>query len=327
MSWLSEFTETAVTNLQAFACDEGVLESVVETIDGQDGTVYAIGIGKSSFIARKFAASLQSIGVRASFLHPAEALHGDCGSVQSGDLCVIISKSGNSHEITSLLPVLCDRSTRVIAITNSDASPLAKVADIVMPLRVREEGDQDNLLPLVSCQASLFLCDCLVMRLASKRSLTTERFRQNHPNGQIGLNLNRTLKDLRQWQARRPFVAPDTALVEALIIISDHRVGMCCVLDVDSKFVGIITDGDIRRALMSGLDLRETLAREVMNKEPKTAKEDTPLSEVFNMMECGEQKLAAIPILNDFQECGGIVQIHDLMVGVREATLAKAAAG
>lgn len=313
MTMLNAFTDIAIRNLKAIADEESLLETAVDLLAGRSGTVFAIGIGKSSFIARKFVASLQSIGVRASFLHPAEALHGDCGPLSKGDVCLIVSKSGNSQEINALLPIIHARSVNIIALTNVKASLLAKSADVVLDLHVTKEGDQDNLLPLISCQISLFMCDYIVAQLAARMSFGAENFRRNHPGGQIGLNLNRSLRELREWQSRKPFIEPGALLVEALIKISECRVGLCCVVGGDAKFQGIVTDGDIRRALMAGFDIRTTPASVVMNSDPLVVRADTPLSEVFNMMECGESKVAALPVLDEFLICCGIVLVHDLM--------------
>lgn len=313
MSHLAEYIEIVVRNIRACAVDEPALEAAVGLIARRGGEIVAVGIGKSSFIARKLAASLQSISIQARFLHPAEALHGDVGAVSLGTVSVIISKSGNSQEINALLPLLKLREVRIIALTNVASSPLARAADCVIPLRVTKEGDEHGLLPLTSCQVSLFLCDYLVVRAAASMPLTPELFRLNHPGGQIGFNLSRKLTDLAAWKMRTPFVFEETLLLEALIKISDSKVGMCCVVDEAQRLLGVVTDGDIRRALTAGLDIKATNSKQVMNRMPLTVAIDSSLTEVLNLMECGDRKVACAPVLDRSRKCCGIIQIHDLV--------------
>ena len=313
MTPLTSYTEVVIRNLQTLQQDEVVMESVAGLLAENRRGIIALGVGKSSFIARKFVASLQSLSKEAHFMHPTEALHGDVGLLAEGHVCCAISKSGNSQELNALLPIIRQRGATLIALTNVASSPLGRAADVVLPLRVGSEGDEHNLLPLASCEASLFICDYLVLRVAAKTGFTPELFKSNHPGGQIGLNLSRRLVDLPEWQDRKPFVSEGATLIEALIQISASRAGICCVVDPSGVLLGVVTDGDVRRAITQGTDLRTARVKDIMNKTPKVVMIDTPLTKILDAMECGERKIASMPVLAAGGRCAGIVQIHDLV--------------
>lgn len=313
MARLKEFASNLLNSVQALLADEAVLERAANVLAQAKEPVIAIGVGKSSFIARKFAASLQSISRSAHFLHPTEALHGDSGIVTGEQICVIISKSGNSAEINALLPLLQGRRTSIIAITNLSASPLARTAEIVLPLHISTEGDTHNLLPLVSCEVSLFICDYLVSRVADLRGFVPAVFAGNHPAGQIGLNLNRSLEDLPEWRQRRPYVTVESTLLEALVKISESHAGLCCVVGKDERLLGVVTDGDVRRAITRGIDIQQTSAGEIMNPRPLVVKVEATLNDILNLLEAGERKIAAAPVIDEQHRCQGVLLIHDLI--------------
>lgn len=275
--------------------------------------VMCVGIGKSGYLAAKISASLTSISLDSRYIHPSEALHGDIGCANKGDLAIIFSKSGNSSEINSLLPTLIKRGVELVCITNRTDSRLALASKWVIPIAVEHEGDEHNLLPLISTDLSLIVGNMIVSEVARLRCLQPLDFAQNHPEGQLGFVAGKTLSDIDNWKLRRPFVKVGTSLMQAIIEESSCKAGMVCVLDESGGLVGIITDGDIRRALVSGVNFQTSLVDDLLNKFPVTLRVSLPLADALAVMELQDKKLLSAPVLSDDGLCIGVVVVHDLI--------------
>lgn len=277
------------------------------------GQVVCVGVGKSSYVAQKLNASLASISVGSSYLHPTEALHGDIGSVHDGAVVVIISKSGNSPEINALLPHLTRRACSIIAVCNREQSALGCAADVFLNIGISEEGESLNILPLMSVELSLVLTDLLVARISEIRGLTVETFAHNHPGGQLGRNVGLSLAELKEWKKRKPFVGANMAIVDAIAIDSKHRAGLVCVVDSNSKLLGVVSDGDIRRSLRSDFDLKSTPVSELMNSSPVKLNVKMLLGEALQIMEANGGRVFSAPVLDQEKSCCGVVTLHDLI--------------
>jgi arabinose-5-phosphate isomerase len=288
------------------------LGKAAELIAGARGII-TLGVGKSGYIAQKLAASLRSISLVADSVHAGEALHGDLGRFRRDDLVVVFSKSGNSDELKTILPLLRKRGVRMIAITNRPASVVGTMAELVVDTGVETEGDHLNMLPLISTDVSLVVADIIVSLVADRIGLTPGMFREAHPGGQLGFAVGLALRDLTSWQARGPFVRLDTKVFDATLVMSKFRAGIVCVTDDAGKLLGILSDGDLRAALAEREDLgRATVAR-WMNKHPRVLQDSMSVADALSKMEMGERKVFAAPVLDAESRCLGVVTIHDLV--------------
>lgn len=275
--------------------------------------VVCIGVGKSGYVAQKLNASLTSISVESTYLHPAEALHGDIGSVHEGAVVVIISKSGNSVEINALLPHLTKRACCIIAICNREESALGRAADVFLNIAISQEGEPLNILPLISVELSLMLADMLTARISEIRGLTVETFAHNHPGGQLGRNVGLSLAELKDWKKRKPFVSAEMSIIDAVSIDSEHRAGLVCIVDSNSKLLGVVSDGDIRRSLKSDFDLKSTPVSKLMNSSPVKLNIKMLLGEALQIMEANGRRVFSAPVIDEEESCCGVVTLHDLI--------------
>jgi arabinose-5-phosphate isomerase len=264
-----------------------------------------------SFIAGKFAASLRSIGTDAHFLDSTHLAHGDLGTIRDGSFVFVFSKSGNSSELKTVIPSFRHRSNKVILITNNDRSPLASSSDFILRLQIEEEGDELNILPLASTLSAMALADAIVAVLAKQRGFSSAQFGTFHPAGQIGANLNRKLADVSAWRTRKPFVRRDASVSEAMKAIGAYLCGLACVVDADNHLIGVVSDGDLRRALMnSEVDVHGSLDS-CMNHDPIVIDASSSFEEAYQLMEASERKLAAVPVVSG-SLCLGVMLVHDL---------------
>ncbi len=219
------------------------------------GRVVVSGIGKSGHIARKIASTLSSTGTPAYFLHPAEAIHGDLGMIESGDVFIAISHSGESEELLSILPQVKRRGAKLIALTGRRDSTLAREADVLLDAGVEQEACPHNLAPTASTTAALALGDALAVALLDARGFSADDFARSHPGGTLGRRLLTHVSDVMRSGADVPAVPEAASFKEAVLEISRGRMGMTAVVDSAQRVRGIFTDGDLRRALEKGLDL------------------------------------------------------------------------
>jgi arabinose-5-phosphate isomerase len=269
------------------------------------------GIGKSGIIGKKIAATLASTGTPAFFLHPAEALHGDLGMVSKGDIVIAISNSGQSAEVLNMLPYFKRLGVPVIAITNNPDSELAKHSDVVLNLCVEKEACPLKLAPTSSTTNTLVLGDALAVAVMKLRGFTKEDFALRHPAGSLGRKL-KLVKDLAHFDPREvPIVYENTPMREVVLEISSKGFGATAVVNNEGKLVGIITDGDLRRFVQRGGDFNRDLAKDVMTKNPKTAKPQELAMEALKRME--DNKITVLIVVDEENRPVGILHIHDIM--------------
>ncbi|AWH85155.1 D-arabinose 5-phosphate isomerase [Flavobacterium album] len=282
--------------------------STVEIIYNATGRVVVTGIGKSAIIAAKIVASLNSTGTPAMFLHAAEAIHGDLGMVQPGDVVICISKSGNSPEIKVLAPLLKRYGNVLIGMTGNKNSFLAKESDYVLNAYVEAEADPNNLAPTNSTTAQLVLGDALTVCLIELRGFRSEDFAKYHPGGALGKKLLLRVGDMLDG-THKPMVSPDCSIKKAIVEISEKRLGVTAVIEND-KVVGIITDGDIRRMLNDRDNIAGVTAADIMTKSPKTIKSTDMAADALNTME--NYAITQLVVADD-GEYKGILHLHDIL--------------
>lgn len=246
---------------------------VLETVQRRN-KVIVLGVGKSGHIGRKIAATLTSTGTTSVVLDPVEALHGDLGLVNDGDLFLILSYSGESEEITNLLPILKRFDTHLIAITGNPQSTLAQHADLILPVRIRREACPFNLAPTASTTAMLVLGDALAITVAKARGFQRQDFARNHPAGAIGRSLLLRARDIMRTGERLPLILPDRSVREALLTMTRARAGCVIIVHPSGRLAGIFTDGDLRRHLAQDPNVLDRSIRQVMTKRPITIRED-----------------------------------------------------
>ena len=273
------------------------------------GRVIVSGIGKSGIIARKIAATLSSTGTSAYFVHPVEAVHGDIGAVQNGDLLIALSSSGETPEMLRLAELTKRLRVRIIGITGSASSPLGQAADAALECGVSAEACPLDLAPTASTTAALALGDALAMTLLVRKGFREEDFANLHPGGQLGKRLLR-VERLMHTSEQLPLVAPAAPLPEVVATMSAKGFGLACVTDAGGALAGIITDGDLRRALAADRDLPALRAADVMTREPITIRPSALAVEALALLE--EHRVTALVVVDDARRVRGIVHLHDL---------------
>ena len=289
------------------------LTKAVELLLGHAGKVVVSGIGKSGHIGQKIAATLASTGTPAVFLHAAEAVHGDLGIYTPGDPSILISKSGSTAELLRLIPVLRQFRSPLIAIVGNLNSPMAKQADVVLDARVDREADPLNLAPTCSTVAALGLGDALAVALMMARRFTDIDFARYHPAGQLGRNLWLKVADVMHENEAVAWVKPDTPLRQVIIAMSQRPLGAACVVGEDLQLLGIITDGDLRRALLTHEDIRLLQAADCMMRQPITVTPEASLRDATRLMEDRPSQISVLPVVDSrSQRCLGLIRIHDI---------------
>jgi arabinose-5-phosphate isomerase len=273
------------------------------------GRVIVTGMGKSGIICRKIAATLSSTGTAAFFLHPAEAIHGDLGVLQSDDVVVALSYSGETEELLRLVETIKRLGARLIAMTGDDTSTLAKSADVALDCRVSEEACPLNLVPTASTTAALALGDALAMTLLVAKGFRQEDFANLHPGGKIGKRLMR-VEQLMHAGEHAPVVRIDAKMPDVIYEISSKGLGMACVVTADGALKGIITDGDLRRHMVSATHLLERSAGEIMTASPITVAPETMAAAALHILE--QRRITAVVVVDVAQRVLGVVHLHDL---------------
>jgi arabinose-5-phosphate isomerase len=274
------------------------------------GRVVVTGMGKSGHVSNKIAATLASTGTPAFFMHPAEASHGDLGMITSQDLLIAISYSGETAEVVTILPVIKRMGARLLAITGNPRSTMAEAADVHLDISVAEEACPLNLAPTASTTATLAMGDALAVALLKKRGFTAEDFARSHPSGSLGKRLLLRVSDVMRTGDRVPAVSADVSLRDALLEMTDKGLGMTAIVDAGNRILGIYTDGDLRRTLDTGADIRETIIRDVMHANCKTIGEDVLAAEALHMLE--QNKITGLLVADDQDVLIGALNIHDL---------------
>lgn len=274
------------------------------------GRVVVMGMGKSGHVGRKIAATLASTGTPAMFVHPAEASHGDLGMVTAQDLVIAISNSGESAELNLILPVLKRQGVPLVAITGGAQSTLARHADEVLDSSVEKEACPLNLAPTASSTAQLVMGDALAVALLEMRGFRAEDFARSHPGGALGRRLLTHVADVMRSGAEMPTVAPDTPLADMMREMS-AKGGLAAVVDEALRVLGVFTDGDLRRLVEKGTDLRAVRAADVMHPRPHTIPADVLAAEAVELME--QHRITAVLVVDAGGTLVGVVHIGDLM--------------
>lgn len=276
------------------------------------GRIIVIGMGKSGHIGKKIAATLASTGSPAFFVHPAEASHGDMGMLTKNDVVLVISNSGETQELLTILPLIKLLNIPLIALTGNPKSTLAKEASTHIDVSVAKEACPLGLAPTSSTTATLAMGDALAIALLEARGFTTDDFAKVHPKGNLGLRLLLRIEDVMHKNDAIPRVALGTALSKTLIEISQKRLGMTTVTDQNNVLAGIFTDGDLRRAIDRDIDINKTLVDTVMTTKCKTIPPSLLATEALNIMET--YKITALVVVNDANQPVGVVHIHDILI-------------
>jgi arabinose-5-phosphate isomerase len=285
-------------------------EEAVSLVDECRGRVVASGIGKSGIIALKIAATLSSTGTPSLFLHPAEAIHGDIGMLIEGDVMIALSNSGETEELVRLLPLVKRLGVPLIAMVGRTASTLAREADVVLDVSIREEACPLGLAPTASTTAALAMGDALAMALVERRGFSAEQFAERHPGGNLGKRLLR-VADLMHMGERLPVVRHDTPVEGAIIVMSSMGFGATSVVDDDGRLVGIITDGDLRRLLGRGRSVAlDANASDAMTRNPRTIERDVLATAALELME--RHHITSLLIVDAEGRPEGILHLHDL---------------
>ncbi len=275
------------------------------------GRVIVMGMGKSGHVGRKIAATLASTGTPAFFVHPAEASHGDLGMVQPGDVVLAISNSGESDELAALLPALRRLGTTLVAMTGQPDSTLARHADHVLSSAVDQEACPLNLAPTASTTAQMALGDALAVALLDARGFQAEDFARSHPGGALGRKLLVLVSDLMVQGDALPLVLPATPFIDMMRTMSAKGLGTALVVDADGRLLGIFTDGDLRRQVERGADLRTLSAGAVMHPQPRTVPADALAVQGAELME--QHRITAVAVLDGAQKLVGLLTIGALM--------------
>jgi arabinose-5-phosphate isomerase len=319
--WLAAARSAMQTEGEAVLAASGRLGdnllSAVELILGEPGTasgkVVVTGMGKSGHVARKIAATFQSTGTPGVFLHPTEAGHGDLGMCQAGDRVVMISKSGSTAELLDLVAPLRELDARFIGILGNLRSPLAAQMDVVLDASVLREADPAGYTPTASTVVALALGHALAVALMEARGFTAEHFRRYHPSGQLGHNLRLRVADVMHSGGEVAWVKADDSLKHVVIEMSQRPLGAACVVEDEHSLLGLITDGDVRRALRNHDDIRTLRASDVMTASPVYIGPGALVHEALCLMEDRPSQIYVLPVLEtETNVCVGLLRLHDI---------------
>jgi len=299
--------QQAIANLVNLIDNE--FAEAVNHIYNSNGRVIISGIGKSANIATKIVATMNSTGTPAIFMHAADAIHGDLGTVQKNDTVICISKSGNTPEIKVLVPLIKNGGNKLIAITSNKTSFLGTEADYVLHAYAEKEACPNNLAPTTSTTAQLVMGDALAVSLLKLKDFTSSDFAKYHPGGALGKRLYLRVRDLIS-KHEKPAVKATASIKDVIIEISNKRLGVTAVIDNNNKIIGIITDGDLRRMLAETTDINSLKASDIMSASPKTLSSDAMAVEAKELLE--ENNISQV-LIQDGNQYQGVVHIHDLI--------------
>ncbi len=285
----------------------------VNMILAANGRVVVTGMGKSGIICQKIASTMSSTGTPAFFLHPAEGIHGDLGMIMKGDVVIAVSNSGETEEVVRILPVIKRIGAQLISMSGNRASTLAKVADVFLEIAVKEEACPLGLAPTASTTATLAMGDALAVALLVERGFKAEDFALFHPGGALGKKLLLRVEDLMHTGESVPIVSENVLMREALFIITSRGLGIAGVVNSRGSLVGVITDGDLRRALERGADILNATAGDLMTGNPKRIIAEELAAKALQRME--EYSITSLFVFNEIadEKPVGIIHLHDLL--------------
>jgi arabinose-5-phosphate isomerase len=303
-------TEAEAITCAARRLDDRFL-AAVRLIERHPGKIVVTGLGKSAFVAQKLAATMCSMGTPAVFLHPVDALHGDVGIYAAGDPTIVLSKSGTTLELLRLIPVLRGLNSPLIGIVGNGTSPLGREMDILLDASVRAEADRYNLAPTASTAVATALGDALALAVRHARNLTPDDFAQLHPAGQLGRNLRVTVRQVMHGGDEVAWASAASSMKSVIIAMNRCPLGAACVRGSDGELLGLITDGDLRRALEMNDDIREVIAGDLMTARPVTVTPEATLQDALRLMEDRPSQISVLPVVEGGR-CLGLVRLHDL---------------
>ena len=286
--------------------------NAVNLIINCSGRIVLSGMGKSGHIARKIASTLASTGTPAFFMHPGEASHGDLGMITKDDIVIVFSNSGQSAEVSSIIPNIKRIGAKIISICSNSNSDLAIQSDIHISSDVKQEACPLGLAPTASSTVSLALGDALAICTLSLRGFTADDFAESHPGGALGKNLLIKIKDIMRTGNSIPKVTPQSSLKDAIIVITEKKLGFTAVIDKKNKPIGILTDGDLRRALIENKTISNSI-EDCMTKNPIVLKSTQLAIDAVNIME--KSKVNSFLVINEENALIGIINLHDLLKG------------
>ena len=306
--------DTEIQGLQAMSDRlDARFAQAVHTVLACGGRVVVTGMGKSGHVGRKIAATLASTGTPALFMHPAEASHGDLGMITPADVVLAISNSGESEELTAILPLIKRMGVPLLAMTGRADSSLGRHADVVLDTRVAREACPHNLAPTASTTAQMAMGDALAVALLSARGFQPDDFARSHPGGALGRRLLTLVRDVMRPLETTPQVPPTATLIETMRAMSAGGLGAAAVVDDTGAAIGIFTDGDLRRLIerRENADLRHLTASEVMHPQPRTVRPQMLAVEAAKLMET--HRITSVLVVDDDGRLVGALNHHDLM--------------
>ena len=293
-----------------------VAESVVKSSDiisNHSGKVVLCGMGKSGLIAQKIAATLCSIGNKAVFLHAAEAVHGDLGIYAPGDPTILISKSGATEEMLRLIPILKEFNSPLIGILGNMKSPLVRQMDVVLDASIQKEADPLGIVPTSSTTLTLAIGDAIVGVLMSQGDFKQDDFARLHPAGDLGRRLRLIVENIMQSIQDVAIVSKNDNLRKVVIEMTEKPQGAALVVDGENQLIGIVTEGDLRRALADGKDIDKITVIDLMTPNPIAININSPLKEAIILMEDRKSQISVLPVVkNDGKTCAGLLRLHDI---------------
>ena len=286
-------------------------EKTVETILKAKGRVILTGMGKSGLVARKISATLNSTGTSSLFLHPAEAIHGDLGMATPDDVILAISNTGHTSEINRILPMLKNMGVKIILFTGGLDSPMSDISNIVIDVGVEREACPLGLAPTASTTAALAMGDALAVVLLNQRRFNKDDFRRFHPGGSLGERLAFKVKEVMLTDEHIPTVPLGSKVGHAIEEINAKKIGATLIAGKDQRLEGIISDGDLRRALIGKKNIHDMKVEEIMSLSPRTIDEDETSAEALGLMELNA--ITLLVVVDEQQRVRGVVHLHDLL--------------
>lgn len=293
--------------------NEKELEKVINVLNECNGKVVLCGMGKPGHIGRKISATMSSMGISSFFLHPAEAQHGDLGTLSQDDVIIIISNSGETAEVCKMLPNIKMIGTPIIAMTSYSNSTLAQFADYIIELPIITEATNLKLAPTSSTTAELVVGDALATILSSMKKFKKENFALYHPAGALGRKLTTRVEDLMYTDEKNPVIETGNTLKSAIYVMSKTGLGAVSVIDKEGRLCGLITDGDLKRYMEHMVDIYSVIVDEVMTKSPVVVKKEILAIEALRIMEKREKQLSVLPVVDDSFKSVGLIRNHDII--------------
>lgn len=299
----------------AHRIEQAEVERAIKILAACAGKVVVVGVGKSGIIAQKIAATMTSTGTAAIYLHPSDALHGGLGIVSSDDVVIALSNSGETDEVISMLPHLKHRRVPIIALVGNLKSTLARRADVILDASVEREACLLNMAPTTSTTVALAIGDALAVVLMQVKGLTTDDFAQNHPAGRLGKRLTLRVADLMHSGHDNPTISRDAPWLEVIAAITRGGLGAVNVVDDDGQLLGIITDGDLRRAIQNirHAELESLTSSALMTSNPVVANPELLAYDALRLMEDRPRQISVLPVVTDERICVGLIRVHDIV--------------